>query len=88
MPPSHSFPPLGRWRGTSPSQAANCRPEREYAGSPNLAAAPRWLYEAVYCARGQAENLVNGVARHGQPLLKRTLARGRVLEFFAICRAA
>jgi hypothetical protein len=24
----------------------------------NLAGTPRWLYEAVYCARGQAENLV------------------------------
>jgi hypothetical protein len=24
----------------------------------NLTGAPRWLYEAVYCARGQAENLI------------------------------
>ena len=24
----------------------------------NLAGTPRWLYEAVYCARGQAENLI------------------------------
>ena len=26
----------------------------------NLAGAPRWLYEEVYCARGQAENLMYG----------------------------
>jgi transposase len=26
---------------------------------------------------------VHGMARHGQPLLKRKLSRGRVLEFFA-----
>ena len=24
----------------------------------NLKGAPRWLYESVYCARGQAENLI------------------------------
>ena len=24
----------------------------------NLAGTPRWLYESVYCARGQAENLI------------------------------
>jgi hypothetical protein len=30
----------------------------------NLAGAPRWLYEAVYCARGQAENLVKAHKRH------------------------
>ena len=24
----------------------------------NLASMPRWLYEDVYCARGQAENLM------------------------------
>jgi hypothetical protein len=30
----------------------------------NLAGAPRWLYEAVYCARGQAENLVKAHKLH------------------------
>jgi hypothetical protein len=30
----------------------------------NLAGAPRWLYEAVYCARGQAENLVKAHKVH------------------------
>ena len=30
----------------------------------NLAGTPRWLYEAVYCARGQAENLVKAYKRH------------------------
>src|SRR3954453_17971926 len=31
----------------------------------NLAGTPRWLYEAVYCARGQAENLIKA---HKLPL--------------------
>jgi Transposase DDE domain group 1 len=30
----------------------------------NVAGAPRWLYEAVYCARGRAENLVKAHKRH------------------------
>jgi Transposase DDE domain group 1 len=30
----------------------------------NLAGTPRWLYEAVYCARGQAENLIKAHKRH------------------------
>ena len=30
----------------------------------NLTGAPRWLYEDVYCARGQAENLVKAHKRH------------------------
>ncbi len=30
----------------------------------NVAGTPRWLYEAVYCARGQAENLVKAHKRH------------------------
>jgi hypothetical protein len=30
----------------------------------NLVGTPRWLYEAVYCARGQAENLVKAHKRH------------------------
>ena len=30
----------------------------------NLAGAPRWLYEAVYCARGQAENLIKAHKLH------------------------
>jgi hypothetical protein len=30
----------------------------------NLAGASRWLYEAVYCARGQAENLIKAHKRH------------------------
>src|SRR3954454_11859148 len=30
----------------------------------NLAGMPRWLYEAVYCARGQAENLVKAHKVH------------------------
>jgi Transposase DDE domain group 1 len=30
----------------------------------NLAGTPRWLYEVVYCARGQAENLVKAHKRH------------------------
>jgi hypothetical protein len=30
----------------------------------NLAGAPRWLYEAVYCARGQAENLIKAHKSH------------------------
>ncbi len=30
----------------------------------NLAGTPRWLYEAAYCARGQAENLVKAHKRH------------------------
>src|SRR5919112_1589720 len=30
----------------------------------NLAGAPRWLYEEVYCARGDAENLVKAHKRH------------------------
>src|SRR3954454_5653792 len=30
----------------------------------NLAGAPRWLYEAVYCLRGQAENLVKAHKVH------------------------
>jgi hypothetical protein len=30
----------------------------------NLAGTPRWLYEALYCARGQAENLVKAHKRH------------------------
>ena len=30
----------------------------------NLAGTPRWLYEAVYCARGQAENLVKAHKLH------------------------
>jgi hypothetical protein len=30
----------------------------------NLEGAPRWLYEAVYCARGQAENLIKAHKRH------------------------
>jgi Transposase DDE domain group 1 len=30
----------------------------------NLAGAPRWLYEEVYCARGQAENLIKAHKRH------------------------
>jgi hypothetical protein len=30
----------------------------------NLAGTPRWLYEAVYCARGRAENLVKAHKRH------------------------
>ena len=30
----------------------------------NLAGTPRWLYKAVYCARGQAENLVKAHKVH------------------------
>ena len=30
----------------------------------NLAGAPRWLYENVYCARGQAENLIKAHKLH------------------------
>ena len=30
----------------------------------NLAGTPRWLYEAVYCARGQAENLIKAHKLH------------------------
>jgi hypothetical protein len=30
----------------------------------NLAGAPRWLYEEVYCARGQAENLIKAHKLH------------------------
>jgi hypothetical protein len=30
----------------------------------NVAGTPRWLYEAVYCARGRAENLVKAHKRH------------------------
>jgi hypothetical protein len=30
----------------------------------NLAGAPRWLYEAVYCARGRAENLIKAHKLH------------------------
>ncbi len=30
----------------------------------NLAGAPRWLYEAMYCARGRAENLVKAHKLH------------------------
>jgi hypothetical protein len=30
----------------------------------NLRGTPRWLYEVVYCARGQAENLVKAHKRH------------------------
>jgi hypothetical protein len=30
----------------------------------NLAGTPRWLYEVVYCARGQAENLVKAHKAH------------------------
>ncbi len=30
----------------------------------NLAGAPRWLYEAVYCQRGQAENLIKAHKLH------------------------
>jgi hypothetical protein len=30
----------------------------------NLEGAPRWLYEDVYCARGQAENLIKAHKRH------------------------
>jgi hypothetical protein len=30
----------------------------------NLAGTPRWLYEAVYCARGRAENLVKAHKLH------------------------
>ena len=30
----------------------------------NLAGTPRWLYEDVYCARGQAENLIKAHKRH------------------------
>jgi hypothetical protein len=30
----------------------------------NLAGTPRWLYEAEYCTRGQAENLVKAHKRH------------------------
>jgi hypothetical protein len=30
----------------------------------NLAGTPRWLYEVVYCARGQAENLIKAHKRH------------------------
>ena len=30
----------------------------------NLAGTPRWLYESVYCARGQAENLIKAHKLH------------------------
>jgi hypothetical protein len=30
----------------------------------NLEGAPRWLYEDIYCARGQAENLIKAHKRH------------------------
>ena len=30
----------------------------------NIAGAPDWLYETVYCARGQAENLIKAHKRH------------------------
>ena len=30
----------------------------------NLAGTPQWLYETVYCARGQAENLIKAHKRH------------------------
>jgi hypothetical protein len=30
----------------------------------NLRGTPKWLYEAVYCARGQAENLIKAHKRH------------------------
>ena len=30
----------------------------------NLAGTPRWLYESVYCQRGQAENLIKAHKRH------------------------
>jgi hypothetical protein len=30
----------------------------------NLAGTPRWLYEVVYCVRGQAENLIKAHKRH------------------------
>jgi hypothetical protein len=56
----------------------------------NVAGAPRWLYEAVYCARGRAENLVKAHKTpprlrpdllhqgHGEPVPARA-AHGRVL---------
>ena len=30
----------------------------------NLRGSPQWLYEEVYCARGQAENLIQAHKRH------------------------
>ena len=30
----------------------------------NLAGTPRWLYESVYCQRGQAENLIKAHKLH------------------------
>jgi hypothetical protein len=30
----------------------------------NLTGTPQWLYETVYCARGQAENLIKAHKRH------------------------
>jgi hypothetical protein len=38
MDPRRSLPPLELWRGTRPSQAANCRPDWKCEGSGTVAA--------------------------------------------------
>jgi hypothetical protein len=43
---------------------ASCRGADSRFVVTNLRGTPRWLYEAVYCARGQAENLVKAHKLH------------------------
>jgi Transposase DDE domain group 1 len=46
----------------------------------NLEGAPRWLYEAVYCARGQAENLMYGRLPPRKGDLRRSGMGGQLLQ--------
>ena len=68
-------PPLRRIRATPPrpgtsSGGSIARVEASAQGTDsrfivtNLKGAPRWLYEEVYCARGQAENLIKAHKLH------------------------
>ena len=52
-------------RASAASSPASRRPAgAATAASSNLAGAPRWLYEELYCGRGQAENLIKAHKLH------------------------
>ncbi len=51
------------WRVIARVEASDRGTDSRFIAT-NVAGAPRWLYAAVYCARGRAENLVKAHKRH------------------------
>jgi len=56
----------GRKNAASSSKPRSCRPPAKNprtiraSSSPNLKQSPQWIYEKVYCQRGEIENRIKG----------------------------